>query len=349
MKKVYIRVDGNEKIATGHVMRCLSIAIQLRKYGMKVVFLLADVRSKDLVEEKGFSVKVLDTTWNNLSEETEIICEFIMNSPCHALILDTYYITKDYLQKLSNYTKIIYIDDLLKFDYDVYTIIRYNPFVKKEDYLQLYNGSQKIPDLLLGSSYIPLREEFSSVTNEISKSVRKVLITMGGTDQLNVAGHIVDMATKDENCRELEYHIIVGKFNQNRDKLQKYSSKYNNIVIHENVVAMSQWMRKCDVAISAGGSTLYELCACGIPTICMEIADNQIGAIKWKENDYMEYVGNACKDMTDCVSKCVKYLTVYMRDYELRVRRSVKMQELVDGKGAMRIAKYIDELEGIRC
>lgn len=36
-------------------------------------------------------------------------------------------------------------------------------------------------------------------------------------------------------------------------------------------------MEKCDVAISACGSTLYELAVCGVPTIGIIIADNQIG------------------------------------------------------------------------
>lgn len=38
---------------------------------------------------------------------------------------------------------------------------------------------------------------------------------------------------------------------------------------------MSELMQQCDMAVSAAGSTLYELCACGMPTITYVLADNQ--------------------------------------------------------------------------
>lgn len=345
-RKIYVRVDGNEIIATGHVMRCLSVAEQLRKLNMEVIFVVADDRPRELIEGRGFSVDVLDSVWNEMDSETEKMIDYIHDNQVQILLLDSYYVTKDYLQNLSRYTKIVYIDDLCTFDYSVHTIVHYYVFGDEQHYIRMYEemGNKDIPVLLCGGIYIPLREEFMYRPYPLQSEAKKVLITTGGTDQLNVAGNILESVILDDFCMELEYHVIVGCFNQNKEHLYALSERHSNIYLHENVTNMSEWMRSCDIAISAGGTTLYELCACGIPTICLEIAANQEGAIAWEQRDYMTYAGNACKDMNDCVTRCIEGVQQYMQNYELRKRRSRRMQELVDGNGARRIAEYIATL-----
>lgn len=346
MGKIFVRVDGNEILATGHVMRCLSIAEALRKLGDKVIFVVADDRPNDLIESRGFPVDVLDTPWNDLNQETEILCNYIQKKQVDILLLDTYYVTKDYLQILSQYTKIIYIDDLKNFDYPVNTIIHDSPFSSKDEYRKLYKEEGKFPRILCGGEYIPLREEFTYQPYQIKETVSQVLITTGGTDQLNVAGNLLNRLLGNKALASLEYHVIIGYFYSDKEGLQKLADNYSNILVHENVRDMSDFMRNCDVAISAGGTTLYELCACGIPTICLEVADNQQGAIIWQQQDYMEYAGNAYMDMESCIKQCEKSLIKYMDDKRLREQRSHGMQRLVDGSGAMRIAQYIVNMEG---
>lgn len=344
MKKVYIRVDGNEIIASGHVMRCLSIAEKLRERGIEAIFIVADDRPGELIQSRNFQMQVLDSVWNDLNQETDQLCEYIKQHNVKVLLLDSYYVTKEYLQKLSQYTKIVYIDDLLRFDYAVHTLIHYSAFAKEEGYRALYSQHSTMPDILLGSLYIPLRKEFAYQPYRIRELVKKVLITTGGTDQLNVAGNILDKVVEQDELMQLEYHVIIGCFNHNKEHLYALSKQYPNIQLHENVTNMSEWMRICDIAISAGGTTLYELCSCGVPTICLEIAENQEGAIVWETNDYMQYAGNAAKDMGSCVKKCIEDLSMYKEHQEIRERRSKRMQELVDGNGASRIAEYIDKI-----
>lgn len=345
-RRIYIRVDGNEIIATGHVMRCLSVAEQLRKLNIEVNFVVADDRPREMIESRGFRVDVLDTVWNEMDSETEKMIDYVHDNQVQILLLDSYFVTKDYLQNMSQYTKIVYIDDLCAFDYSVHTIVNYYVFGDERHYVQLYEnqGNVKVPNLLCGGEFIPLREEFAYQPFQVRTDAKKVLITTGGTDQLNVAGNILERVIQEDSCMELEYHVIVGCFNQNKEHLYALSERHSNIYLHENVTNMSEWMRSCDIAISAGGTTLYELCACGIPTICLEIADNQEGAIAWENRDYMTYAGNACKDMNDCVTRCIEGVQQYMQNYELRLRRSQRMQELIDGNGARRIAEYITTL-----
>ncbi|MDO5154443.1 MAG: UDP-2,4-diacetamido-2,4,6-trideoxy-beta-L-altropyranose hydrolase [Eubacteriales bacterium] len=344
-KHIYIRADGNEMIATGHIMRCLSVANQLKKWNIEVTFLVADDRPRALIESRGFSIDVLNTVWNDLDTETEIICDYVKENQVEILLLDSYFVTKDYLQKLSQCTKIVYIDDLCAFAYSVHTLVNYYVFGDIENYHKKYaEEAVDMPHILIGGSYIPLREEFAYQPFEVREEASKVLITTGGTDQLNVAGNILERVIHDDSCMELDYHVIVGCFNQNKEHLYALSERHSNIYLHENVTNMSEWMRLCDIAISAGGTTLYELGACGIPTICLEIASNQEGAVAWEQRDYMTYAGNACKNMEVCMKNCLEGLRQYVSDYELRLRRSNRIQELIDGNGARRIAKYIETM-----
>lgn len=341
MKQVFIRVDGNEMIATGHVMRCLSIAEQLRKRNIEVVFVTADDSPCAMIREKGFSVDILESVWNNLDEETEKLCSYISKHRVEILLLDSYYVTKEYLKRISECTKIIYMDDLHQFAYPVHTLINYDAFIEAEWYEEIYQSTEIKPSLLLGSLYIPLREEFTMLPYEVREQMKKVLITTGGTDQLNVAGSVLHAGLCSPALKKLEYHVIVGCFNQNKDLLYSLADTHPNIHLHENVKNISEWMRKCDAAISASGTTLYELCACGMPTICLEVADNQEGASVWEENGYMLYAGNACIDKENCIQRSIAALKEYNSSYEQRRKKSKRMQSLVDGNGAGRIAEYI--------
>lgn len=338
---VYIRVDGNEIIATGHVMRCLSVAEQIQKMGVEVTFVVADDRPGKLIEGRGFSVDVLGTIWNELGNEIEKICAYVKEHHVKVLLLDSYFVTEEYLQEIAQYTKIVYIDDLCRFAYPVDTLVNYGAFTNKKVYEDTYQSAGISTHFLMGSCYVPLREEFALQPYEVQRQVKKVLITTGGTDQLNVAGNLLTAVTGNQELMELEYHVIVGCFNQNKKILYALAEQYSNICLHENVDNMADWMRTCDAAVSAAGTTTYELCACGIPSVCLEVADNQNGADAWEKAGYMIYAGNAYKDHEECIRQCVKALLFYKNNYEDRKIKSMRMQSLVDGYGAKRIAEYI--------
>ena len=102
---------------------------------------------------------------------------------------------------------------------------------------------------------------------------------------------------------------------------------------------MSTLMRTCDIAISAAGSTLYELCAIGVPAIGFYFADNQ------RQN--METFGKMTPIMNagdfsiqeEAVFEFIeKGLRLLIESKQLREKISIAMRTLVDGKGAERLA-----------
>lgn len=345
MKTVYFRVDGNEIIATGHIMRCLSIAKKIQLLGGKVQFILADNSPEELIRQHGFECIILKSIWNDLEQETGQMVSLIKRRRAKVLFVDSYYVTEYYLQTLSQYTKVVYLDDLKRFIYPVHTIINYGLWEKNEYEIEIYRKNGLSTKFLLGPQYIPLREEFNKVLVNIRPLVKSVLITTGGTDQLHVARKLLDAVVGNLELDNIEYHVIVGCFNKDREELYKIKQNNTNVHIHENVRNMSYWMEQCDVAVSAAGTTLYELAACGIPTVCVEVADNQRGADKWQKEGYMLYAGNVADNMKVCIENVVKDIVRYKNNLELRNNYSKKMQQLVDGGGAERIARYLLDLQ----
>jgi spore coat polysaccharide biosynthesis predicted glycosyltransferase SpsG len=105
---------------------------------------------------------------------------------------------------------------------------------------------------------------------------------------------------------------------------------------------MAELMSGCDIAISAGGTTLYELCACGIPSICFAFEDNQLETVKgFQDKELMLYAGDIRDGEIVCYSRIYRFIDIYKKDISLRQVNSPIMQKLVDGKGAERIINSI--------
>ncbi len=327
-------------------MRCLSIAVQLRKLGADVIFAVADSRPSTIIEESGFRTYNLGSIWNNMDTEIETFCRFICDNQIEIVLIDSYFVTKNYLEQITKYVRVCYIDDLDMFIYPVDLIVNYSLSWDRE-YENRYRIAGLSTSFLLGGAYVPLREEFAFEKYQINPQVKKVLITTGGTDQLGMSLKFIHKLLSNSKLIELQYHIIVGRFNQHKNELIQLSENNANIIIHENVNNISYYMRNCDVAISAAGTTTFELAACGIPSICFEVADNQEGANLWEEMGYMFYAGNAIINQEECINNCILSLQKMCEDFEIRKQMSRKMQSLVDGLGSFRIAKTLIELNEV--
>ena len=331
---LYIRTDVNEIIATGHVMRCLSIADAARKQGEGTTFILADENGENLIRERGYQTIILHTKWDEMERELPVLKNIIKENGITTLLIDTYQVTRGYLDELSSYVKTIYIDDFAQEIYPVTALICYMSHWKKLRYIEGNRGLNR--KLLLGMKYVPVREVFQNLEKkEIKSRVNSILLLSGGTDPYNVLSEILDTIT--------EYYfneivVICGRYYENIDELIEKNKGFNNIKILKSIDNIEDYMKKADVAISAGGTTLYELCACGTPTISYAFADNQIENVKgFAENEMIEYAGDV---RYDNIFENIKVIfEKYSESVEIRERYSRKMQETVDGKGATRIVK----------
>ena len=339
MDRIYIRADANKQIGTGHVMRCLSIADCITE--KEVVFIVADKCSETLINEKGYSTICLGTIWNDLESEIEVLKRVIEENKIERLLIDDYFVTEFYLLEIGKLVEIYYIDDINQFLYPVSTLINYNIYARDMNYEERYEKQKMKTSFLLGTEYAPLREEFQEIEERAFEGVSKILITSGGTDNYNMIGSILERMEKENDFFVYQFYCVIGRFNRNKDVLLKKYETYKNVHLLYNISNMSDYMKMCDVCITAGGSTIYELCACGTPSVMFSLADNQLDcAKKVSEIELMPWVGDARTDMGMCFDNIVKEINKY-RNPSYWESVSHRMQRVVDGKGAQRIANEL--------
>lgn len=333
---LYIRTDMNECIATGHVMRCIAVAEAAEKMGEAVTFLLSDRQAVDLLKKCGYRYIVLDTCWSEMEGELSVIKSLIRKHRINTLLIDSYQVTETYLAELSGLVRTAYFDDLNKFYYSVDVLICYANYWKKFGHKERYKDTK----LLLGMQYVPLRKAFSGCPKkQIRSKAESVLLLSGGTDKGNVLGNLL---ARMERKRYRRITVICGKYNCNYDGLSELYKNEENVCIYNNISDIERYMQEADMAVSAGGTTLYELCACGTPSISYAAADNQIDNVEaFHKQGLIDCAGDA--RINDVTENICNLLEQYYEDAFLRSERSCRMQMAVDGEGAKRIAEVLRE------
>ena len=323
----------NQLIATGHVMRCLSIAEAARDEGIDAVFILADAQAEELIQSKGFRTIVLNSAWNDLEKELPDLLDLITKENIKTLLVDSYYVTENYLEALNYATSVAYIDDLNSFHYPVDTLIAYANYWKKMKYEENYPATK----LLLGCEYVPLRREFQNLPPKlIRENVENLLILTGGSDNLGISENILAHIPL-EQYKKID--VICGRYFEQFDYLKTKYSNCPNVHLHKAVDNIIDYMLDADVAISAGGTTLYELCATGTPTITYSFADNQLDNVRqFAEDGIMRYAGDI---ICDKVYENIRATVELYKKKSYRNQISDKMKQLIDGQGAARVINQL--------
>jgi len=286
------------------------------------------------------------------------------------LLADSYRITESYLrrlkQKLSGEnSRLAILEDYGNVPFQADILINYNIYGTDFSY------ENNAPKALLGCGYMPLRQEFTKQSYEVREQVTHVLLTTGGSDTYRIAEKLVKMLlfpeevkTEGEPETKLHLHVVCGKFSESLQDLRKLEEECEGeekrltkpegqdkecensrkrLTVYTDVKKMWELMARCDLALSAAGTTLYELCAVGVPTICFSFADNQIlPGMAFEEHTPVVYAGDYEKNKTEMFAEVVKQVTRFRgMSREKRAAISENMRKIVDGKGAERI---IEEL-----
>ena len=332
-----MRTDMNDVVATGHIMRCLAIADAARNLGEETIFLTADDCPAKLLKQRGYAYHVLGTRWDDMESELPALLEMVHKKKIKKLLIDSYYVTETYLAALGAYVEIYYLDDLNAFRYPVSSIICYANYWKQFCYEKCYKGVK----LYLGAQYVPLREAFRLCGKKRMKArVENLLILSGGTDRYHAINGILAQINRQ---RYEKIEVVCGGYYPRYSELCAKYAKEENVAIYSSVSDIENHMKAADLAISASGTTLYELCACGTPTISYVLADNQIhNATSFQADKIIDYAGDIRTD--DVPQNICNMLDRYEYNVALRAERSAKMQALIDGEGAERLAEILREV-----
>ncbi|MED4350942.1 UDP-2,4-diacetamido-2,4,6-trideoxy-beta-L-altropyranose hydrolase [Schinkia azotoformans] len=279
--QILIRTDASTKIGSGHVMRCLTLADMLKEKGAKIYFVCREMEGHlcELIETKGyqcfrtFNVK---QTFDQKQDAMETLHLIEINGlKVDLIIADHYQIDEQWEQVVRKAApKVMVIDDLANRRHDCDLLLDQNYFNKFET---RYDGL--VPAKcrkLLGLKYLLLRPEFyeDNITEEnTNESVADVLVFYGGSDSTNETLKVLD-ALNLVDVTSLTFHVVVGSSNSNREIIE-LRCRERNYHFYVQINYLAQLMRTVDLALGAGGVTMWERCFLGIPSIVTVVADNQ--------------------------------------------------------------------------
>lgn len=256
MKKIIIRTDASVDIGSGHVMRCLTIAHNLKREGCNVRFWMEPHTGNliDYVAQQGYETI-------SKAEQADLY------------IIDHYEIDMEWEQSIRPYTKkLMVIDDLarahdcdLLLDQNVVPNfeVRYDELVPKRCIK------------LLGPKYLIMREEFIEARQQIrqrNQNIQRLLVFMGGTDPTN---ETLKILTALEELTFAHVDVVVGNGNVNKENIEQICHK-RNYHYHCQISYMAQLMQQADFSIGAGGSSMWERCYVELPSSSTIVADNQL-------------------------------------------------------------------------
>jgi len=349
--KIIFRADGNREIGAGHLMRCLSIAEAAKEKGLEACFITARDTFSEIIKKRGIPYKSLGSSYKDLEDELPELRTMLAEQKAEYLVIDSYYVTFNYLGELKKYIKTIYMDDRAAFAYPADVLINYNLYAQDLDYRKIYKEAGTMePRMLLGTKYVPLRKEFQGLSQGIVKEkVSNVFVSTGGADAEHITIKMVQYLIENRTGRSLEdeirYHFVIGSMNQDAGEIAALAQGCPQVIIHENVSNMKELMRSCEMAVSAAGSTMYELCACSMPIITYVLADNQKMIAETFDSLGAAVSAADYRYKKDFIRELFHVVDKLKEDYRGRLSLAERAFRLVDGNGAGNIIESVGLLQ----
>lgn len=313
--RVLIRADASISIGTGHIMRCLTIAKELKRRGATVHFVCRRLPGDlcDYIESKDFPVNRLYSCLNGTEEfdfenDANAVIEILQNqSNPELLIVDHYLIDERWEKLVRPYVqRLMVIDDLANRRHECHILLDYNIH---ENYANRYDALvPKQCKKFLGPNYVILKPEFlrfSGYQRKRKGRVKRILIFFGGTDPTNETEKALKAIQyiQQDTLLNVAIDVVVGVINPNKERIKRYCHKIDNMRVFENVSNMAQLMAKADLALGGGGITNIERMYMKLPTIAVSVADNQTKVLEYLgQEGYVKYLGPASNvDVNDWI------------------------------------------------
>ena len=325
--KVFIITEGSKNTGFGHITRCLSLYQAFKERGILPDFIInGDNNIEYLLKDVNYQI------FNWLDEKSKL---FEKVKDADIAIIDSYLASVSIYDILSDLLKLsVYIDDNKRLNYPKGIVVNGSIYAEELNYPHT-NGVT----YLLGIKYTPLRKEFWEVPKkEIKNKIEAIMITFGGDDAKNMTPKI--LAFLNDRYPNLIKNVIIGRSFQNIDEIKKCADKNTNLIYYPDAEKMKEIMLESDIAISAGGQTLYELARVGVPAIGICFANNQKLNLKgWQEAGFINYIG--WFDKKELISE-IKNSLEKLVSYKRRIEKKQIGKEIIDGYGVKRVVKFLE-------
>ena len=361
--KVVFRVDASVEIGSGHVMRCLALADELKRQGHETLFITRVHRGNmaDLIEKKGQDTVLLPLTpqpyvarkndlkyahWLGVPWEQDAIetIQVIAGLNPDLLVVDHYGIdARWHLALREKVKRILVIDDLAERELNCDILLDQTYGRQPQDYKKLVPPNSQ---MLLGSEYALLRKEFSRLRpTAIEKRKRfdgiyRILVSMGGMDPVNATELVINSINKVKWDFPPVIDVVLSSKAPYLNSVIQCSDNHSFVIkVSTDVGDMAKRMLDADLAIGAAGTTSWERCCLGLPSLTISIAKNQELIAK-----QLGFAGATCylgnmDNVTEM--EIIQKLNWLSQDIEQLRTMVSKCFALVDGLGVARVVNRI--------
>ncbi len=368
--KVALRADASLQMGSGHVMRCLTLADALKargaqchfisrahpghlleaiyQRGYKVNSLVAPViRAQAAI--KTIAIKVLDpqqepahaawlgSTWQADAQETAAV---LADLQPNWLVVDHYALDQRWETALQpHYQKLMVIDDLADRPHCCDLLLDQNLGSEPEHYAQWVPAHCQV---LTGPHYALLRPEFAELRpyslqrRQARPALRQLLITMGGVDQPNATGQVLQALKSCSLPADCSITVVMGltaPWLKNVRELAAQMPWPTEVVV--NVNDMARRMADSDLAIGAAGSTSWERCCLGLPTLMVVLAENQQASAQSLEAAHAARLIGSVSNIATQLPQALRELF----DSKHPTRMSLAASAITNGQGVEKILK----------
>lgn len=342
---VVFRSDASTALGSGHVMRCLTLAEELRSQGAVVTFVcrVCEGDMCDAIAGRGFVVFLLNiaasgASWEEDAVQTQSSLQTAGVVP-EWLVVDHYSLDRRWEALLRRKTRhIMVIDDLANRPHDCDLLLDQNfDSPLHRSYVRLLPAAAR---LLLGTEYALVRREFREhrqcALARRTGQLGRILISMGGTDPANdTAVALAGLAT--QAAAGIALDVVIGAGNPHRQAVRQLCADNPRAELHIQTSRMAELMMRADLAIAAGGSTTWERCVLGMPALVTIQSDDQAPIARAVEKAGGHRVLGASKDLTaEDYGRALQALTA-----DELVNMSTISATLCDGRGTQRVATHL--------
>ncbi len=328
--RILFIANAGPQVGGGHVMRSLTLARALAQHGADCVFLaspavaaILDAFGPELGREEAVS---LDPT---------AIVRGAVGMQFDAVVFDHYGLSRTEHEAIADGRPAMVIDDLADRPLGGALVLDPGPARTADDYAEWVSEDTR---LLLGPQYAPVRPEFAALREQaISRRggpVERVLIALGLTDVGGVTSRVVDRLRQRHG--QVAFDVVLGSGAPSLPGLMRVAAHDPRVQVHVDAQDMADLTLAADVAVGAGGSTVWERCTLGLPSALVVLAENQWPAAKaLADREAALVVDIAQGDFEAALDRVSVRL---IRDAACRARLTAASLELCDGLGAERTA-----------
>lgn len=299
---VVFRTDAALHIGTGHVMRCLTLANALKAQGATTMFVCRDHTGHlcEVIQKQGHACLLLPAPTTSivttpdseqrpphrgwLGEDWETDAQQTLNALAGGhfdwLVVDHYALDANWERAVRLCAdRIMVIDDLADRQHDCDLLLDQTLGREPVDYADWLPATCR---LLTGVNYALLRPEFShwrefSLARRQRPILKQVSLNMGGVDAANMTGQVLNALAASALPEGLMVTVVLGLAAPHRHDVTSLARSLpfrTNVMSH--VDNMAELMANSDLAIGAAGTTSWERCCLGLPTLLFVLAPNQL-------------------------------------------------------------------------